>query len=244
MTSQQFVNQTECILPHPNRKPILAGTRFGRLVVIGRGEPSVRPNGRLSERSSCVCDCGQNAVILNSQLRSNKTKSCGCLQRDNTSAASITHGHTRGHKLSPEYHAWASMWSRVRDSTKHAYHRYGGRGISVCDAWKDFTVFLSDMGQRPSPLHSLDRKDNDGNYEPGNCRWATRHEQMNNVRHNRRITIDAITMTSPQWSRESGVSAATIRERLNRGWSERDAVWTPIGMRSKYGTEKPLGSSE
>jgi hypothetical protein len=104
-----------------------------------------------------------------------------------------------------EHDAWRGMLARCRNPRHPSYKNYGGRGITACERWNSFENFLDDMGKRPSPKHSLDRIDNNGNYEPGNCRWATRREQANNTRMNRFVTFDGRTMTLAQWARETGI---------------------------------------
>jgi hypothetical protein len=129
-----------------------------------------------------------------------------------------------------EYRAWAAMISRCGDESV-VYRHYGARGISVCDRWRNsFAAFYHDMGPRPSSAHSLDRwPNNDGNYEPGNCRWATRSEQMRNVRSNRNIAFEGHTKTAAEWEAELGAGKHTIRSRIDRGWSLDEAMKTPIG---------------
>jgi hypothetical protein len=120
------------------------------------------------------------------------------------------------------------MKSRCDNPNNRFFSHYGGRGISVCDRWRsDFRNFLADLGPKPSPRHSLDRIDNDGIYEPGNCRWADRGTQANNKRNNRLITIGGISLTIPQWAKRSGIECPTLKGRLRRGWSPERAISVP-----------------
>lgn len=129
----------------------------------------------------------------------------------------------------PEYKAWSAMRHRCLNHNNKSYHNYGGRGIAVCERWLDnFDAFIEDMGKRPSRRHQLDRIDNDGNYEPDNCRWATPSQQMNNVRYNDRITIEGQTKTAAQWCRHFGINRSTFGSRRERGWSDIDALTRPL----------------
>ncbi len=160
----------------------LSGRRFGRLQVVAQAQ---RLSGAVSW--SCRCDCGGDAVIRGADLRSGHTQSCGCIYREAAERLNLSHGCSRVGKHTPEYRSWASMRKRCGCPTSKDFFRYGGRGIRVCDGWQtSFPQFLADMGPRPSSLHSLDRIDNDGNYEPGNCRWATAKQQANNRRNSRK----------------------------------------------------------
>jgi hypothetical protein len=133
------------------------------------------------------------------------------------------HGWAR----TPEYRAWKSMRARCENQRNPAFARYGGRGILVCERWHGehgFENFLADVGPRPSPEHSIERIDNDGNYEPGNCRWATRVEQGSNKRNNATLTVNGETATISEWSRRTGIGRTTIRERLRVGRPVANAV--------------------
>lgn len=135
-----------------------------------------------------------------------------------------------GNLIDTEYRAWDTMIRRCYNPTTESYRTHGARGIKVCDRWRqDFRNFFADMGLKPSPKHELDRKDNDGNYEPGNCQWATHSQQMRNRRTSRVLTVMGVSRTLAEWTELLGVSSSTIRERLRRGWSQEKAVSTPAG---------------
>ena len=136
-----------------------------------------------------------------------------------------------GLSKTPEYNAWSHMKNRCFNPNHKQYSYYGGRGITVCDRWLNLDNFLADMGTKPSFKHSLDRIDNDGDYSPKNCRWATRAEQQNNLRSNRLITIDDVTLTITQWEKKMGYGKNVIFMRLNLGWSDYDAVMTPVQIK-------------
>jgi len=142
--------------------------------------------------------------------------------------------YSHGLSGTPEYKAWKAMKDRCFNPNNQYYSNYGGRGISVCDRWKNsFQNFFLDMGSRPTAKHSLDRIDNNADYFPKNCRWTTRVEQENNKRSNRFITIGCVTLTIAQWTKEMGYGQSVIQSRLKDGWSEFDAVMTPVRFRSK-----------
>jgi hypothetical protein len=129
----------------------------------------------------CLCDCGNTVDVIASRFNTGKTRSCGCLRVLRTIQRCTTHGDANHHHRTAEYRAWLGMKARCFKPTTTEYHRYGGRGITVCERWKtSFKSFLQDLGRKPSKRHSLDRFDNDGDYEPGNCRWATRKQQNKN----------------------------------------------------------------
>lgn len=188
------------------------GQRFGRLTVRS-GEPSVK--GR--SMWLCDCECGREVVVCGPNLRKGMTQSCGCLQRERTSAAAKTHGCSRGDVA--EYRIWKNMHTRCLNPNAPCFADYGARGISICDRWRtSFEAFMGDMGPRPSKRHTIDRfPNNDGNYEPGNCRWATMAQQATNRRNTVTVTLNGVTKPLVTWCREIGIPYTTARKRLNRG---------------------------
>jgi len=161
--------------PRGSLKVDLSGRRFGRLVVIGF---SHRTKNRRA-MWKCRCDCGQENVVDGGNLLSGGTSSCGCLKSEAVRRTFTTHGHRA--RNTPEYESWSAVRARVAARSGRRFEDYAARGIACCDRWGSFESFLADMGPRP-PGTSLDRIDNDGNYEPGNCRWATASQQVANRR--------------------------------------------------------------
>lgn len=189
----------------------ITGQRFGRLTVLGRA-PGLLKHHRSWE---CRCDCGQIITHRLNRLLTGHSKSCGCLK----SAPNLANA-THNMRNTAEYRAYRNMLSRCYYRNTREYARYGGRGIAVCDRWREgFENFFADMGLKPTDQHSLDRIDNDGNYEPSNCRWATRSEQCRNRRSNVIIEYAGRSRSIIEWSEETGLSWATIHKRLRRGIS-------------------------
>lgn len=199
----------------------MSGQRFGKLVVIKR-------DGSGDDGKAvwlCVCDCGQEKSVLGKSLRSGNTTSCGCLAAESRASRGKTHGMT----YSPEYRTWCRIKNRCYNPRVKDYPQYGGRGISMCAAWRNsFDAFLIDMGRRPSAKYSIDRKDNSGNYEPDNCRWATPYIQANNKRSNRQLTAFGRTQNLSQWAREYGMERTALKQRLARGWAVDRAISEPV----------------
>lgn len=188
----------------------LTGDKFGRLFVLGRAP---RTGGRILWH--CLCECGAKKITDSKSLRTGKTSSCGCARK--------LHGQSN----SPLHKVWISMRERCSNPKSRSYKHYGARGIKVCERWNDFELFLSDMGPRP-PNHSIERNDNDGHYEPLNCRWATQAEQTSNTTRSRHLTAGGKTMTLAQWARQLDSSSTAILNRLKLGWTAEQACLTPI----------------
>jgi len=173
----------------------------------------------------CKCDCGNEPIVSSNDLIREHTRSCGCLRKETTPINCIKHGLSK----SPEYGVWNNMVQRCCNSNDLGYINYGGRGIRVCTRWlHSFEKFYADMGPRPSDQHSIDRRDNDGNYEPGNCRWATQEEQANNKRDTIVVTYGDKKYSATLLAREHNINPSTFITRLNRNWSVEDAVERPI----------------
>lgn len=216
------------------REPLASGQTVGRWSLIREVEKT--PSGH--RRWLCRCECGTERVVLQGNLRPRQKRglmclSCGCWRDEVLSRAARTHGHTAGGERSGEYIIWMGIRARCTNENGSGFDRYGARGITVCDRWRDsFEAFLEDMGPRPSPDHQVDRfPDNHGDYEPGNCRWASRSENQNNRDCNVRIEHDGKNLTVAEWSEITGIKWTTIRERLKRGWSAADTLTKPIDRR-------------
>ncbi len=194
----------------------LVGETFGRWNVTAY-------HGRVRGRHhawSCVCECGTIGTIEDSSLKAGKSKSCGCATREAAARTGATIRTTHGRsKSAPEYYVWSSMKQRCLNSKVRNWEDYGGRGITVCDRWRDsFEAFYADMGPRQSPDHSIDRIDNDGNYEPGNCQWRLRKDQVRNRRSNVIVVVGGEPVVLSDAARNAGVKFTTALSRYRKGW--------------------------
>lgn len=218
------------VLPTNPRFQDLTGRTFGRLTV----EAYAGRNEHRHHIWTCLCSCGNTRTLETGALTTGNTRSCGCLHRDSAAARASERNYKHGWSIddaphAAEYRAWCAMRARCYHRTHRHYANYGGRGIVVCERWREsFANFYADMGPKPSPQHSIDRIDSNGNYEPENCRWATRAEQNRNSRHNHLITFNGETLCLTAWAERIGIKRATLDDRLRSGWSIEKALTTPL----------------
>lgn len=204
----------------------MTGQIFERIKVLRQGPSDSNGNARWN----CVCECGAKTLSHGFSLRNGAVKSCGCMSHGQLIARIHKHGHAGGKtkKKSPTYMSWASIYERCLNPTHRSYHNYGGRGITICERWRSFENFLADMGERPSAKHSIDRfPNNNGNYEPTNCRWATNAQQSENRRNNVIVTYKGERMILTRAATLAGLTFSCVKWRLNNGWSTKRALETP-----------------
>jgi hypothetical protein len=194
---------------------IAPGTVYGRWTVVKQID---------STRYLCHCVCGRDKVTLKYRLINGTSASCGCVWA------------THRQSFTSEYRIWCAIKQRCYNPNCTGYRNYGARGVTMCDRWTNsFEAFYSDIGPRPSKNHSIDRfPNNKGNYEPGNCRWATATEQLNNVSYNRHVVFNGVSRTLAEWSRVSGISPDTIGRRLNAGLDPHSAIFNPSRSRKPW----------
>lgn len=197
----------------------LTGKKFGKLTVESRGPNKTFPSGTNVAVWNCRCECGGQKAINRNALFSQGTRSCGCLWK----------GPDGSSKNRSRVSTYEGMIQRCHNPSHVSYPRYGGRGIVVCDHWRESVAnFIADMGHPPAD-RTLDREDNDGPYCKDNCKWATKEEQTRNMRSNRWIEIDGEKHLLSEWAKMKGMKPCSIYWRLRAGWPERDAVMTPKG---------------
>lgn len=214
----------------PNTQNLLH-RKFNKLTAIGYAGREKRRNARgYIHRWLWKCDCGNFTFARNAEVKGGGTKSCGCeSSRATISRRFTTHGACVGGRT-PEYKVWLGIIARCTDPNLPRWMDYGGRGITMCARWRhSFENFLADMGKKPSKDHSIERKENDGNYEPGNCAWATRIEQARNTRRNRWLEFQGERLLISEWAHRTGIRRLTIKKRIDKlGWSVERALTIPI----------------
>ena len=201
------------------RRLDLVGERFGRLVVL----EMLDPDKHQKTTARCVCDCGRLHIAEASSIKRGTVKSCGCLLSESRGDNTKTHGlsDTRTYRI------WMAMRARCKYKSVTSYPLYGGRGVRVCDRWESFERFVEDMGEAPDDAQ-IDRIDNDGNYEPSNCRWATRHQQARNKSTNRNIEYNGVRKCLKDWAGDLQIDQASLAERISK-WGVERALSTPKG---------------
>jgi len=195
----------------------ISGNKYGRLKVLEKADKS---KGQI--RWLCKCDCGKETIVQGGHLREGNTTSCGCFANEILGNRVRTHGA----KGTPEYKTWLAMNARCNNPNTSNYDHYGGRGVLVCDRWTNFENFYQDMGPRPEGT-TIDRENSNGNYEPGNCRWATSTEQARNKRNTRLLMVDGKQVPLVEECEKLGVSSQLVYRRMKRGMSFEKAVNKP-----------------
>jgi hypothetical protein len=192
----------------------IRGQHFGSLEVIGFAGIHTYPSGRTVSKWLCRCLCGKTTTIILPSLRSDASRTCGCRNIDRGKS-------TLRHLYPLEYGAFLEMWNRCTNPKHKAFKYYGGRGICVSPVWRSFDQFIHDVGPRPSGEYSLDRFPNkDGDYEQGNVRWSTQHEQTRNMRSNIMITHNDVTLCLSDWAKNLGLPRATLSYRYREQWTK------------------------
>lgn len=204
-------------------KTYLKGETIGRCIYLEE------IYGRERRYVKVECQCG--VIFISKLCNVKRGVCCGCNTGKirNKQGALFMHGKSK----SEEYNIWNSMKDRCFNPNNKSYPNYGGRGIKVCDRWMFFINFMNDMGMRPSSKHSIDRKNNDGNYEPSNCKWVTKSEQARNTRGEKMLTLDGDTKKLWDWYSIYGIKPSVIKKRLNIGWTIEKAIKSPIHVQNK-----------
>lgn len=207
------------------KKINLIGCKFGRLTVIEECKERDKHDKIVYK---CICDCGKIINISGNSLRQNKTKSCGCLRKEVTGNRRLIHGKTKTRL----YRIWQGMKTRCYNKNNKSYLDYGGRGIKLCDEWLNsfdvFSAWAVNNGYQENL--TIDRINNDGNYEPSNCHWITNKENCNNTRKNVILTYNNKTQTIAQWADELNISYQTLHYRYKKGWDTKDILFKTEDM--------------
>lgn len=215
----------------------MIGSKIGKLTVVGFSRWRERQAKRQVVRTAMVlvkCECGVEKDVSFENLSYGHTKSCGCMILPSVTKKNTTHGQSK----TKVYGLWFKMLSRCRNSDNPDYKEYGARGIKVCERWNEFENFISDIGPRPSNIHTLDRyPNNDGDYEPGNVRWATPSQQARNRRTNRIIEFNGLRKTAIEWSEVYNIDLRVMCNRIKSGWPVHLAITTPA---SRYNSIKRI----
>lgn len=218
-----------------SRRIDLTGKKFGRWTVVRFVE-----NRKAKLMWQCRCDCGTERLVHGGNLRKGLTISCGCHRNEVMSVIKRTHGASgyKGKDRGPLYVTWSDIRRRCYTPSAINFQHYGGRGIKMCDRWKDgesgmtgYECFVADMGPKPSRRHTVERKDTNGDYGPSNCEWATRDAQARNKRNNRWVVFGGQRMIITDAIKASGIPPWTVHERLAAGWSEDRALTQPVRKR-------------
>ena len=205
----------------------LTDQRFGKLIVEGRA--GTDSSGHTTWL--CKCECGNTTIARGSHLKRGYIQSCGCLATETLAKRSTKHGLER----TRIYRIWNGMMIRCYNPKSNRYNRYGGRGITVCDEWKNDVKAFYDwaMANGYQDHLTIERKDNDGPYSPENCTWATMKEQLNHTSRNHMVTVSGVTKTVTQWVEDNGIAISTVYSRLQRGWTIERAVTEPSKTRKR-----------
>lgn len=174
-----------------------------------------------------VCVCGTKKEIFDSFVNTGRIRSCGCLRSQLTHERRFSHGDT----ASAEFRIWSGMRTRCYNRRCKAYPDYGGRGIIICERWRDYENFLADMGRRPSPKHTIERVDNNGNYCPENCEWVLKSEQSWNRRNIVYLTLNGERKSITAWARQLKVDYRVLHARRVAGWTDKQILTTPLNAR-------------
>lgn len=207
----------------------LTGVKFDRLRVKSRADDYISPQGYHFTQWICECDCGKTVVARSDSLKNRHTKSCGCMRVENNISRS-THGDNKRGQRARLYSIWANMIQRCTNKNHKNFLDYGGRGITVCDEWREYGAFRAWAVSNGYKEHlTLDRKNTNEGYTPSNCRWVSTIVQQNNKRSNHLLTYDGKTFDIAEWAAITGIRYSTLRSRVYLlGWSNEKALTTPV----------------